>query len=245
MKNILILGGSSDIGLSLLNLIASNKNYKIGVHCNKGANRLKSFLKNNTDRIKIFSKNLKKKKDCIDLARKYIKWSKRIDALIQLNGKISTSKNWKFINEKNWNDDLAVNLSAPLFISQILFNKMKKNGGNIIFTSTSSADKGGGQNSIGYGIAKSGLMSLTKILAKEGGKYKIRVNCVAPGFILTRLHTNKLKKTNREINNRKKLNALKEAGDPKDIANLIKYLISDSAKFITGEIIRVDGGDWL
>ena len=62
MKNILILGGSSDIGLSLLHLIANNKNYKIGVHCNKGAKRLKSFLKNNTDRIKIFPKNLKKKR---------------------------------------------------------------------------------------------------------------------------------------------------------------------------------------
>ena len=88
-------------------------------------------------------------------------------------------------------------------------------------------------------------MALTKILAKEGGKNKIYVNCIAPGFILTRLHTKKLKKTKKQIKKRKRLNVLNESGRPSEITNLIEYLISDNTKFITGEIIRVDGGDWL
>ena len=96
-----------------------------------------------------------------------------------------------------------------------------------------------------YASSKAAVSSLTKILAKEGGKHKIYVNCIAPGFILTRLHTKKLKKTNNQIKNRKKLNVLNEYGSPSEITNLIKYLISDNTKFITGEIIRVDGGDWL
>lgn len=245
MKNVLILGASSDIGLNLLNQLMIDKRYKIGAHCNTGSQRLKIFEKKYPERIKIFSKNLKKKKDCENLVKKYIKWSKNVDILVQLNGKISSNKNWKLLNERNWNDDLAINLSAPFFISQIIFNKMQKKGGKIIFTSTSSADKGGSQNSIGYGVAKSGLISLTKTLAKEGGKFKINVNCVAPGFILTRLHTKKLNKNQSEIKKRKKLNVLNESGDPKEIANLIEYLISDKNKFITGEVIRIDGGDWL
>ena len=245
MKNILILGASSDIGLSLLNVLKNNPNYKIGAHCNKGSQRLKNFTKKNLASIKIFSKDLKNKKNCEDLVNKYLNWSKSIDILIQLNGSVSSNKNWELVNEKNWNKGLSINLSAPFFISQMIFKKMKKRGGKIIFTSTSSANKGGGINSISYGIAKAGLMALTKILAKEGGKNKIYVNCIAPGFILTRLHTKKLKKTKKQIKKRKGLNVLNESGRPSEITNLIEYLISDNTKFITGEIIRVDGGDWL
>jgi 3-oxoacyl-[acyl-carrier protein] reductase len=245
MKNILILGASSDIGLSLLNVFKNNPNYKIGAHCNKGSQRLKNFTKKNLASIKIFSKDLKNRKNCEDLVNKYLNWSKSIDILIQLNGSISSNKNWELVNEKNWNDDLAINLSAPFFISQIVFKKMQKKGGKIIFTSTSSANKGGSQNSIGYGVAKSGLISLTKTLAKDGGKFKILVNCIAPGFILTRLHSKKLNKNKSEINKRKKLNVLNQTGNPKDVSNLIEFLISDKNKFITGEVIRIDGGDWL
>ena len=245
MKNILILGASSDIGLSLLKKLIKDKNNKIGVHCNTGLKRLKYFEKNNRDTIKIFKQSLKRKIDCNNLFKKYISWSKNIDVLIQLNGKISSNKNWQFVDEADWNEDLAINLSAQFFISQIVFKKMKKNGGKIIFTSTSSADKGGSKNSVGYGIAKSGLIALTKILAKEGGKFKIKVNCLAPGFILTRLHTKKLKKDKAGINKRKKLNVLNEVGDPDEVASVIECLISDKIKFITGEVIRIDGGDWL
>ena len=85
-------------------------------------------------------------------------------------------------------------LVSSIFYFSNCFQKDEKKGGKIIFTSTSSADKGGSKNSVGYGIAKSGLIALTKILAREGGKFKIKVNCIAPGFILTRLHTKKLKK---------------------------------------------------
>lgn len=245
MKNILILGASSDIGLSLLNQLTLDQGYKIGVHCNSGSRRLQNYEKNFQGKVKIFSKNLKRKKDCENLVKNYMDWAKSIDILVQLNGNISSNQNWKFLNEKNWNDDLDINLSAPFFISQIVFKKMQKKGGKIIFTSTSSANKGGSQNSIGYGVAKSGLISLTKTLAKDGGKFKILVNCIAPGFILTRLHSKKLNKNKSEINKRKKLNVLNQTGDPKDVSNLIEFLISDKNKFITGEVIRIDGGDWL
>ena len=123
MKNILILGASSDIGLSLLKKLMKDENNKIGVHCNTGFKRLKQFEKNNKDTIKIFQQNLKRKIDCNSLFKKYIKWSKNIDVLIQLNGKISSKKNWQFVEESDWNEDLAVNLSAQFFIAQIIFKR--------------------------------------------------------------------------------------------------------------------------
>ena len=60
---------------------------------------------------------------------------------------------------------------------------------------------------------------------------------------MTRLHSKKLNKNKSEINKRKKLNVLNQTGDPKDVSNLIEFLISDKNKFITGEVIRIDGGD--
>ena len=63
MKNILILGASSDIGLSLLNALKHNPNYKIGAHCNKGSQRIKNFTEKNLANIKIFSKALKNTKN--------------------------------------------------------------------------------------------------------------------------------------------------------------------------------------
>ena len=244
MKKILILGASSDIGLSLLKEL-KDENYKIGAHCNTGFKRLNDIVNPKLKNIKIFKKDLQTEIDCKNLVNKYLNWSKGIDILIQLTGTVSKNKNWEQIKEKDWTKDISVNLTAPFFASQMIFKRMKKNGGKIIFTSTSSADQGGGKNSISYGVAKAGLMSLTKTMAKEGGKFKILVNCIAPGFILTRLHTKKLKKNKKDLNNRKKYNVLKEIGKPSQISSLIRYLISDEAKFITGEIIRVDGGDWL
>lgn len=244
MKKILILGASSDIGLSLLNNL-KYKNYKIGAHCNSSFKRLNNAVNSKFHNIKIFKKNLRTEKDCRNLVSDYLNWSKGVDILIQLNGTVSKNKYWEQLGEKDWKNDIAVNLTAPFFTSQLVFKKMKKTGGKIIFTSTSSADKGGGRNSISYGVAKAGLMSLTKTMAREGGKFNILVNCIAPGFILTRLHTKKLKKNKKDINDRKKYNVLNQIGKPDQVSSLISYLISDDAKFITGEIIRVDGGDWL
>jgi 3-oxoacyl-[acyl-carrier protein] reductase len=245
MKKILILGASSDIGLSLLETIKDQDDFMIGAHCFKGEKRIKNLVGQSIAEIKVFKKNLQDKSACENLVKNYLNWSKGIDILVQLNGEISNKKSWENLDEKNWKRDIAINLSAPFFASQLIFKQMKKKGGKIVFTSTSSADRGGGSDTAGYGIAKAGLMALTKILAKQGGKFKIKVNCVAPGFILTRLHLKKLKKNKQEIINRKKLNVLNTHGEPQEVANLIKYLISDETNFITGEIIKVDGGDWL
>ena len=101
MKNILILGASSDIGLSLLSQLTIDKGYKIGVHCNSGSRRLQNYEKNFQGKVKIFSKNLKRKKNFENLVKNYLDWSKSIDILVQLNGNISSKQNWKSLNEKN------------------------------------------------------------------------------------------------------------------------------------------------
>lgn len=245
-KKILITGASSDIGLELIKKL-NDRNFIIGAHCFKGKKRLISVINNKFDKknIKIFSKNLNTKSQCKKLVKKFHKWSKGLDIFIQLHGNVSKVTNWKNLNEKNFIKDIQINLSSNFFLSQEIFKIMQKTGGKLLFTSTSSALHGGGSNSMAYGLAKSGLISLSKGIARDGGRYKIISNCIAPGFIDTRFHSKVMKRTKKQIKKRAKFNLLNKAGSPSEVADLIFYIVSDKSNFITGQVINVDGGDWV
>jgi len=121
---------------------------------------------------------------------------------------------------------------------------MKKKGGKLILMSTASAKHGGGNRTMGYGISKAGVEALTKGLAREGAKYNILVNAIAPGLIDTRFHK-RLGRTTLDMKKRVKLSRLKRFGQPKEIAAIINCIISEEVNFITGEIISISGGDWI
>ena len=245
-KKILILGASSDMGLALIEKL-NNSNYFIGAHCFKGKKRILKFLKNKKiiSKIKIFTKDLCTQKNCWRLVDEYIKWSKGIDCMIQLNGNVSKVVNWDQLKNTNWEKDIAINLGAPFFASQRVFKYMKNNGGKIIFMSTASAKHGGGKTTLAYGVSKAGVQALTKALAREGSQYNILVNAIAPGLIDTRFHKEKLGRSLSDLKKRKKLVKLKRMGKPTEIAAIIENIISESVNFMTGEVITVSGGDWL
>ena len=162
-----------------------------------------------------------------------------------MNGNVSSAISWERLTEKDWKKDIAINLGAPFFVAQKTFKYMKKNGGKIILMSTASAKHGGGNNTMGYGIAKSGVESLTKGLAREGTKYNILVNAIAPGLINTRFHKERLGRTLTEMKKRIKLSKLKRLGQPEEIAAIIANLISEELNYMTGEVISISGGDWI
>ena len=145
---------------------------------------------------------------------------------------------------ESWDKDLSLNLKIPFFMVQELSQKMQR-GGKILFTSTASAARGGGANTLAYGVAKAGIETITKNLAKSLGPKGIMVNCISPGFIHTRFQENTAKKTPKMIDQRKNLIPLGRAGMPDDVANSILYLISEENRFVTGECLKIDGGDFL
>ena len=245
-KKILILGASSDMGLVLLDNLDLD-NFIIGAHCHMGKKRLINFFnkQGNNEDLKILEKNLNNQKSCKDLVSKFIKWSKGIDILVQLTGNVSSTVLWENLKEKDWKNDIAINLGAPFFVSQAVFAHMKKKGGKIILMSTASAKHGGGRTTMGYGVSKAGVEALTKGLAREGAKHNILVNAIAPGFISTRFHKEKLGRSDSDIKKRLKLSKLKRIGSPKEIAKLINLLISEDSNYMTGEVLSVSGADWI
>jgi 3-oxoacyl-[acyl-carrier protein] reductase len=165
----------------------------------------------------------------------------RLDVLVNNAGINSDHAIWN-MTEEEWDRVIAVNLKgafnyaravAPIFRAQ--------RGGKII--NISSVNGLRGQRGLAnYAAAKAGMIGLTKTLAKELGKYQVNVNAIAPGYITTPM-TEPLPRESKE-------EALREAvlgrlGTPEDVAYLVTFLCSDRADYITGEVIRVDGGQYI
>ncbi len=241
-KKILIVGASSDLAMPLnKKLIESGAT--VGLHYNTGGKKLNNY--NTGSRIKKIKADLRSSKDCYELVDSFINWAGGINILIILIGGIKEAVSWERLTDAHWEYDLNVNLVVPFFLAQRAIKYMKKDGGKIIFTSTASASHGGGSTSMAYGLAKGAVECMTKGLARECAKYNILINAVAPGFIMTKFHTEKMNRSEEQLKARAELVPLKRAGTSNEVAEAIIFLISENASYITGHILPVSGGDWL
>ncbi len=140
-----------------------------------------------------------------------------------------------------WNKALAINLTGPMLCCRCVIPGMKEKGwGRIINISSISARTGGGPGGAHYASTKGGLSAFTKGLAKELAPFGITVNAVAPGVILTEQHEKFSTKKSLEFI--KKQTPLGRLGQPEDVSGAVLFLVSDSASYITGETIAVNGG---
>lgn len=246
-SRILITGASGDMGCALIRLLAPS-GVRIGAQYfeNSGSlTRLASELNLDKSHLHLLQGDLSTQKSCHDLVEAYVGWAQGIDILVQLSGNIQRPCHWQELTEKEWHGDIDVNLSGPFFLAQRAMHHMKSHGGRIVFTSTASAQHGGGKTSMAYGVAKAGIECLTKGLAREGAPHNILVNAVAPGFIATKFHTVRMKRDEETLRKRAELVPLKRAGTPGEVAQVIAFLLSSGADYITGHVLPVSGGDWL
>ena len=138
-----------------------------------------------------------------------------------------------------WDRDLKVNLTGAYNVTKAVFPHMKEKGfGRIIFMASVAGTLGGfGQAS--YSSTKASVVGLGKTMALEGGRYGITSNIIAPGVI----GTEAFQMGNPEMNERiVKRTVFRKPGQPEDISNLIGFLCSDEANYITGQVIHVAGG---
>lgn len=163
----------------------------------------------------------------------------RIDVLVQIAG-LMNSVNSENIDEDSWDKMFDINSKGSFFTAKIIMEKfMKENGGSIINFSSVAAIRGfdGNMASTHYSASKGALISMTKQLAVEWGKYNIRVNAVVPGGVLTPA----MEAMNFD-NKMFESIPLKRLSRPEEIANTVLFLSSDKASMITGQAIVIDGG---
>ena len=143
------------------------------------------------------------------------------------------------MSEEQWNSVINVNLKGTFFCSQQALKKMIRQTKSYILNISSIVGISGNPGQANYAASKGGIISLTKTLAKEYASRNILINAIAPGFIQTQL-TDKLPEKFKNLALEKI--PLKRFGQPQDIANLILFLTSGLSDYITGQIIKVDGG---
>jgi|MGYP001377610691 3-oxoacyl-[acyl-carrier protein] reductase len=160
----------------------------------------------------------------------------KIDILVN-NAGIVKDRTLKNMTADEWNEVINTNLNGVFYVTKSILPLMEI-GGRIISIS-SIIGQYGNFGQCNYAAAKAGIIGFTKSLAKELGKKKITVNAVAPGFVKTSI-TKDIPFFRKKIINY--MTPLKEEAEPEDIANVVTFLASDKARYITGAVINIDGG---
>ena len=162
----------------------------------------------------------------------------RVDVLVN-NAGITRDNLLIRMNESEWDSVIAVNLKGSFNCLKAAAKIMMKQRSGKIVNISSVVGVMGNVGQANYAASKGGLISLTKSAAKELAPRNITVNAVAPGFIETEM-TKNLNQNVREAF----LNVipLKRAGQPGDVANVVSFLVSPAADYVTGQVIHIDGG---
>ncbi len=164
---------------------------------------------------------------------------KGVDVLVNNAGITRDAQTVKMTDEQ-WDMVIDVNLTAVFKLSRMAALQMKEAGnGGVILNAASVVAHYGNFGQANYVATKAGVIGMTKTMARELGKYGIRVNAIAPGFIATPIINTMPEKVIKGMEDK---SPLRRIGAPEEIASAYAFLAGDEAKFITGTCLNVDGG---
>jgi 3-oxoacyl-[acyl-carrier protein] reductase len=171
----------------------------------------------------------------------------RIDILVNNAGILRDAQlvKWKdgevvsMMDDATFDAVINVNLKGVFVCTRAVVPHLIKGGGGVVLNASSIVGLYGNFGQTNYAATKAGVISFTKTWARELGKYNIRVNAVAPGFIGTEMVRQMPPKV---VDSMAQKTPLARLGEPEDIANAYVWLASDAAKFVSGAVLSVDGG---
>lgn len=233
LKKVLVTGASRGIGEAIAIRLKEKEFNVLGTSTSKQGVK---YL--NEKGIKGFQLDLNNKESIKKFLSRLIKEHSDIDILVN-NAGLTRDNIVLRMSEDQWMEVINVHLNGTFKISKTVLKFMlKKKWGRIInITSTSASMANRGQSN--YSAAKSGVEAFSRSLAKEVGTRFITVNSVAPGYIETDMTKDINPKIKKEILNKIPLSRF---GKPNEVADLIEFIISDDASYITGQTIHINGG---
>jgi 3-oxoacyl-[acyl-carrier protein] reductase len=241
-KVALVTGASRGIGRACA-LMLARAGADVAVHFEKRSDAAASVVSEARSlgvRAEAFASDHRREDTEASLARQVEERLGRIDILV-LNAGIWKRAPIDRISGAELDEMLAVNLRAPMLLTRAAVHGLiaRRDGGAIVFISSTAGQRGEAFHSH-YAATKGALISLTKSLATELAPQRIRVNCVAPGWVKTDMTRDALGGSQGEAI--KSAIPAGDAGRPEDIAHAVLFLVSPWAEFITGEILNVNGG---
>ncbi len=168
----------------------------------------------------------------------------RLDILVNNAGVTRDNLIFK-MSEEDWDIVMDVHLKGSFLFSKVAQKYMvEQRYGKIV--NTTSLGASGKRGQANYATAKAGLQALTKTLAIELGPYNINANCVGPGFIATDMTRRTAERQGLDFEEIRKAASktipLRRVGEPEDVANVVAFLVSEDASYVTGEVLYVGGG---
>ena len=244
-KVAVITGAASGIGLATSKLFSLQGAKVIMLDVSSKGKEIASEI-SNAQFIYCDVTNIKNVKEVADIVKEQFG---TIDILFN-NAGVTVRKTVVELTEKEWDFVIDVGLKGVFLMSKYFIPLMEKNGGSIINTGSGWGLKGGDQ-AAAYCAVKGGIVNLTRAMAIDHGKDKIRVNSVNPGDTDTAMlrdeglqtgDINELNNVNKYLNDCGNDRPLARIGMPIDIANAVLFLASDLSEWITGTALVVDGG---
>lgn len=230
MKTIIVTGATRGIGRAITEKLISDGNTVYGVY-KESSEQANELTAKYGDAIKLFQANLADEQQVQQLIEQLN--DVQVDGIVNNAGIVYLTK-WDDLNFDEWNETLAVNVTAPLKLVHGLRNNL--NTGAAVVNIASVDGFCAAFDTVAYAVSKAGLISLTKSLAAILGPKNIRVNAVAPGWVETEMTADTMPDESKE------LTPLKRNAKPEEVANAVSFLLSDQASFISGTTLTVDGG---
>mgnify|MGYP001377622567 FL=1 len=230
--NVLISGASRGIGKNIA-LHFANKNFNV-----VGTSRNEFEFEEKLDNLFPIKLDVTSREDVRD-CYKSLKDKNLLPDILINNAGITSDQLFLRMKDGDWDDVINTNLNGVFNLTKVFIKNMVKNKVGRIINISSISGLMGNPGQVNYSSSKSALNGFTKSLAKELGSRNITVNCVAPGFIETDMTSFLDDDSKVNIINSIPLNRL---GKADDVSDLVMFLASDEASYITGQTISIDGG---
>ena len=236
MKTAIITGGTSGIGLATSKIfLADNFNCVLVGRSRERFDKIKSEL---VGSFEFISADVRRVNDCDKIISRAVEIFGGVNVLVNCAG-IYHEGAITSTDEKTFDDIFSTNVKGTFFVTRAAVAELIKTRG-VIVNVASDAGLKGNYFCAAYSASKGAIVAFTKSLALELASFSIRVNCVAPGDILTPLTLNQLKASGSTLEELAKIYQLGRIGTPDEVAQAIYFL--STASFITGAVLSVDGG---
>ncbi len=240
-KWVLITGANRGIGRGIADLFAREGANLITLCRQPSAESdgyFSSLEHSNSIKIKRYYADLSDYESLNTTLKSVVNENKVIDVLIN-NAGVAFGAAFLMTPVKKLKEIFEINYFSQIMIMQMIVKSMLKNKSGVILNMASVGGIETNPGYLAYGSSKAALIYATQCLSKEVGIYGIRVNAIAPGLIETQMGNYKSEEEKEKVVQR---TSMRRTGDVDDIAQMVLYLSSDKAKYITGQVIRVDGG---
>ncbi len=243
-KVALVTGGNRGIGKSIcLSLARRGATVALTFSSHRQeAEGVVALLQENSPGSDSFELHLESAESITGVCRRVFERYGNLDILVNNAAKLEQKK-FETISAKDWDDIQNINLRGPFLLSQTILEKMKTRRSGKVINIVSIGGQWGGELAVHYAVSKAGLIGLTRSLAKVYAAHNIQVNAVSPGLVHTEMSSAELKSEAGQ----KKIQAIpmQRIASSEEISEVVAFLASPNANYITGQTINVNGGMYL